>query len=227
MRQTEPPIESSKDIEDIHHPCLMSLLQELVREEGIMKATHVLEINYKTVASSMKTGRLSKQMRWALERLQYGESAPAVAWLERNLKLGDQLDELEEKLRGGLKDMKTALDELKEETARQLADLALGREGTAPGRPGSDESGGSGTRSGPPWWRPGGEAQHRVTDLIYEWRQARNSFIAAEERLSITLDRGTVADLAVRDEMAEAPAERRTARSRQLSEEENCPLTTS
>ena len=56
-----------------------------------------------------------------------------------------------------------------------------------------------------------------MADLIYEWRQARNWFIAAEERLGIALDWGIVPDLAMRDEMVVAPAERRTSRSRQLS----------
>ena len=56
-----------------------------------------------------------------------------------------------------------------------------------------------------------------MADLIYEWRQARNWFIAAEKRLGIALDWEIVPDLAMRDDMAEAPAERRTARSRQLS----------
>ena len=33
-----------------------------------MEATRVLDINYKTLTSSMKTGHLSKRTRWALER---------------------------------------------------------------------------------------------------------------------------------------------------------------
>ena len=70
-----------------------------------------------------------------------------------------------------------------------------------------------------PYFR--GKAQ--VEDLIYEWRQARNWFLAAEECLGIALDWDMVADLAVRDESADAPAERRTARSRQLSKRSLAP----
>ena len=81
----------------------------------------------------------------------------------------------------------------------------------------------TGTRNGPPWWRPGAAAQRKVEDLIYEWRQARNWFLAAEECLGIALDWDMVADLAVRDESADAPAERRTARSRQLSKRSLAP----
>ena len=52
-----------------------------------------------------------------------------------------------------------------------------------------------------------------MTDLIFEWREALNSLIAAEERLSLAMDRDRVAYLAVRDEGAEAPAEHRAPRS--------------
>ena len=52
-----------------------------------------------------------------------------------------------------------------------------------------------------------------MTDMIYEWWQARNSLMAAEERLSIAMDWGIVADLATRDESAEAFGKPRTPRS--------------
>ena len=189
----------------------------------------------------MKVGRLSKKTRWALERtLLNGEGCAAPGQRERNVQMGKRLDALEEELRSGLNEFRTALDsgitefraaldEQRKEHAshrrrveRQLAALVLGHAATMPKTlrsddTGTDESGGSGTRSGPPWWRPVEAAQRKVEDLIYEWRQARNWFIAAEERLGIALDWGMVADLAVRDDMGEAPVERRTARPRQLS----------
>ena len=75
-----------------------------------------------------------------------------------------------------------------------------------------------GLEAAPPWWRPGEAAQRDLTDMIHEWRQARNSLIAAEERLSIALDWNMVADLAVRDESAHAldkpPTPRPTLQSR-------------
>ncbi len=137
---------------------------------------------------------------------------------ERNVQIGKRVDKLEEKLHSGLEELRTALDGQREEHARQqdeharhrrrverqLAALVLGQAATMPKPPGIDESGGSGTRSGPPWWRPGEAAQRKVTNLIYEWWQARNSLIAAEDRLSIAMDWDIVADLAVRDESAEA-----------------------
>ena len=241
MRQTMPTIEGCKANDDMHHLRLLSMLQELVRDKGVMEATRVLDINYKTLTSSMKTGHLSKRTRWALERtLLNGEGCAAPGQRERNVQLGKQLYKLEEELRSGLEELRTALDssltelratldgQREEHTShrrrveRQLAALVLGHAATARKTPGSDEigtddSGASVTRSGPPWWRPGEAAEREVADLIYEWRQARNSLIAAEERLGIALDWDMVPDFAMRDDMAEASAERRTARSRQLS----------
>ena len=139
-------------------------------------------------------------------------------------------------LHSGFKELRTALhgqrkehDRHRRRVERQLAALVLGHAVTDAQRPlrsddnGTDESGGSGTSSGPPWWRPGEAVQRKVEDLIYEWRQARNWFLAAEECLGIALDWDMVADLAVRDESADAPAERRTARSRQLSKRSLAP----
>ena len=241
MRQTMPTIEGCKANDDMHHLRLVSMLRELVRDKGVMEATQVLDINYKTLTSSMKTGHLSKRTRWALERtLLNGEGCAAPGQRERNVQMGKRLDALEEELRSSLEEFRTALDggltefraaldgQRKEHAShrrrveRQLAALVLGHAATMPKTPrsdttGIDESGASGTRSGPPWWRPGEAALRNVTDMIYEWRQARNWFIAAEERLGIALDWGIVPDLAMRDEMAVAPAERRTSRSRQLS----------
>ena len=96
----------------------MSMLQELVRDKGVMEATRVLDINYKTLTSSMKTGHLSKRTRWALERtLLNGEGCAAPAHRERNVQLGKRLDELEEELRSGLKELRTALEGQRKEHA--------------------------------------------------------------------------------------------------------------
>ena len=69
MTETKPNTKGNEPTDDMHDRQLMSLLQELVREEGIMKAAQVLEVSYRMVASTMKTSSLSQKMRWALERL--------------------------------------------------------------------------------------------------------------------------------------------------------------
>ena len=87
------------------------MLQELVRDKGVMEATRVLDINYKTLTSSMKTGHLSKRT------LLNGEGCAAPAQRERNVQLGKRLDELEEELRSALKELRTALEGQREEHA--------------------------------------------------------------------------------------------------------------
>ena len=63
MRQGEPVIEESRVVEDVHHLRLMALLHELVREKGNRGAASALGLDPRTVASCMKTGRLSWRVR--------------------------------------------------------------------------------------------------------------------------------------------------------------------
>ena len=85
MRQTEPVIEDSGSVEDVHHLRLMALLHELVREKGNRGAASALGIDPRTVASCMKTGRLSWRVREALEQgLQSGAGSAAARQRERN-----------------------------------------------------------------------------------------------------------------------------------------------
>ena len=112
MKQKRPIIRGSRAVEELHHLRLMALLRELVRDKGGYKgAALMLEIDQRTVASSVKTGRLSKRTGEALERaLQYGVGSAADEQRERSDKLEDrlnktegQLKELKENLRTGLK----------------------------------------------------------------------------------------------------------------------------
>ena len=54
-------------MENMYHMRLMALLQELVRKRGPKGAARVLEIDPKTVAESIRTGRLSRRTRDSLE----------------------------------------------------------------------------------------------------------------------------------------------------------------
>ena len=85
MRQGEPVIEESRAVEDVHHLRLMALLHELVREKGNRGAASALGLDPRTVASCMKTGRLSWRVREALEQgLQSGAGSAAARQRERN-----------------------------------------------------------------------------------------------------------------------------------------------
>ena len=68
MRSVEPVIKESGSVEDVHHLRLMALLHELVREKGNRGAAQALGIDPRTVASCMKTGRLSWRVLEALKR---------------------------------------------------------------------------------------------------------------------------------------------------------------
>ena len=120
MRQTEPVIEDSGVVEDVHHLRLMALLHELVREKGNRGAAAVLGIDPRTVASCIKTGKLSWRVKEALERgLQSGAGSAAARQRERNDALEGRLDKLEGKLQSDLdevrsnvvEEVKTLLDE--------------------------------------------------------------------------------------------------------------------
>ncbi len=104
MRTTSHSIDSSRDVDNFYHMRLMALLQELVRGKGYKGAAQVLEIDPKTVTSSVRTGQLTRRVREALERaLQEGVGSAAERQRRRNEKLEAQLKELKEELRGGLK----------------------------------------------------------------------------------------------------------------------------
>ena len=104
MKTTEHGIVDSRYVENMHHMRLMALLQELVRKKGYKGAAEVLEIDPKTVTSSMRSGQLTRRVRDSLERaLQEGVGSAADRQRRRNEKLEAELKELKEELRGGLK----------------------------------------------------------------------------------------------------------------------------
>ena len=104
MKTTEHGIVNSRDVENFYHMRLMALLQELVRKKGYRGAAEALEIDPKTVTSSMRSGQLTHRVREALERaLQEGVGSAAERQRRRNEKLEAELKELKEELRGGLK----------------------------------------------------------------------------------------------------------------------------
>ena len=93
MKTTEHGIEDSKDVENIYHMRLMTLLQELVREKGYKGAARVLEIDQATVTESAKTGQLTRRVRQALERaLQEGVGSAAERQRQRNEQLEERVE---------------------------------------------------------------------------------------------------------------------------------------
>ena len=91
-----PGIDRSKSIEDLHHLRLMALLDELVRDKGARKAAADLDVDHRTLAASLESGRLTRRMRGALDRaLLAGGGSPAQEQRERNDELAGRLERVE------------------------------------------------------------------------------------------------------------------------------------
>ena len=152
MKITEHGIEDSKDIENMHHMRLMTLLQELVRDKGFKGAARVLELDQRTVAECARTGQLSRRVRQALERaLQEGVGSAAARQRERN----DRLEERVEALEKGHAAHEKGHDELGKELRRRMAAVegrveALRREDAQGTRAGHAGAGPSQSESGAP-----------------------------------------------------------------------------
>ena len=92
MKTTGHGIDDSRDVANVYHLRLMTLLQELVRDKGHHGAARVLELDQKTVAECARTGVLTRRVRQALERaLQEGVGSAAARQRERNDRLEERL----------------------------------------------------------------------------------------------------------------------------------------
>ena len=160
MKSQDPVFEKSRSIEDMEHLRLMTLLNELVRDRGVMQATQALGVDYKTLTASLRRGRLSRRMRKALENaLLEGGGSPAAEQRERNDALEDRLKEVEGSLEAqgkdatkGLSAVKGEVKALRDEQAgleRRLAQLETGGEVPGEGRAKSKAGGSAKRRSAP------------------------------------------------------------------------------
>ena len=141
MKQKRRDIKISGAVRDLHHLRLMALLLELVRLRGISGTAQVLEIDPRTVASSVQSDQLTRRVRDSLQRaLQHGIGSAADRQRERNDKLEAQLKEMKENLRSGLKGLRMSLDGVRKYYGVQrrlieqrLLALEAGPEGTETG----------------------------------------------------------------------------------------------
>ena len=153
MKTTEHGIEDSKDVENMHHMRLMTLLQELVRDKGFKGAARVLELDQRTVAECARTGQLSRRVRQALERaLQEGVGSAAARQRERNDRLENRVEALEK----GHEVLAKDYDALGKEVRRRVAavEVRVDAQGTGAGHAGAgpsrSESGASDAGRKPP-----------------------------------------------------------------------------
>ena len=111
MSRKDPAFEKSRSIEDLQHLRLTVLLEEMVRDQGIMRAAGELNVDHRTLAAGLESGRLSRRLRGALEKaLLEGGGSPAQEQRERN-------DELVGRVEG----LEGQVNEMGEEMSRGLA----------------------------------------------------------------------------------------------------------
>ena len=130
-------MEKSKNVADVHHLRLMSLLQELVRDQGGMKgAARTLGIDHRTVAGSMAEGELTRRARDALEHLLLAGGGSAAAQQRADMDaLTRRIDGLEKEMRSSLRAMEGGVEALREEHVentrgiqRRLGQMEAGRD---------------------------------------------------------------------------------------------------
>ena len=96
MEPEKGVVEKGRSVRDMHHLRLMSLLQELERDNGRKKAAEVLGVDRRTLDASLDEGVLTRRIRGALEKaLQSGVGSAAAEQRDRNDQLADRLEDLE------------------------------------------------------------------------------------------------------------------------------------
>ena len=194
MKTTGHGIDDSRDVANVYHLRLMTLLQELVRDKGHHGAARVLEIDQKTVAESARTGVLTRRVRQALERaLQEGVGSAAARQRERNDKLEARVQALEQghdalglEARRRLAAVEGQVGGLSGNDAQGAGLAGTGQ--TDSGGPNADAAGaGASPRPGPTarreypdlaTWEPAGDDEEVFGDawpLIVEWRQLKSA----------------------------------------------------
>ena len=156
MAVEQPGIDGSRDIEDLHHLQLMTLLREQVRDQGVRKAARKLDVDHRTLSAGLHSGHLSRRLRLSLEKaLLEGGGSPAREQRERNDELAARLERVEgqvenlgQEMRDGLSGVHGEVQALKNQQAdamRRLVQLETGRDvGASVGKNVGDRAGDSG-----------------------------------------------------------------------------------
>ncbi len=144
MEPEKGVIEKGRSVRDMHHLRLMSLLQELERDNGRKKTAEILGVDRRTLDASLDEGVLSRRIRNQLQKaLQSGVGSAAAEQRDRNDKLADRLGDLEgvveeqgKECRAGHRAWEDAVRAVREENAqglrkleKTLAELGTGRVG--------------------------------------------------------------------------------------------------
>ena len=156
MEPKKDVVEKGRSVRDMHHLRLMSLLQELERDNGRKKAAEVLGVDRRTLDASLDEGVLTRRIRGALEKaLQSGVGSAAAEQRDRNDRLADRLEDLEggfEELGKEIRENNRASEDrdraIREEMAQGFRQLDQTLAGLETGR-GGQEDGANANGAGP------------------------------------------------------------------------------
>ena len=156
MEPKKDVVEKGRSVRDMHHLRLMSLLQELERDNGRKKAAEMLGVDRRTLDASLDEGVLTRRIRGALEKaLQSGVGSAAAEQRDRNDKLADRLEDLEggfEELGKEIRENNRASEDrdraIREEMAQGFRKLDQTLAGLETGR-GGQEDGANANGAGP------------------------------------------------------------------------------
>ena len=123
MSQPLPDGDMAGDAESVRRLRLHGFLRELVREEGRMEVAELLGVSDRTVMRAVQSGRLSRRVSTALERLlPSGETAPGDEWDGRVDELGQRLARLEQGMETLAEELRSGLDELRATVGNRAAE---------------------------------------------------------------------------------------------------------
>ena len=125
MDNGELKAKDAPSLENVHEVKLETLLKDLVNREGKIKTARTLGVNYKTVARSLKNGRLSVHLREALmTRLLDQEQGDAGNDESEQAGAPDQqVEALGEEMLDDMEELRETVEGLRAGYTRQLGEL--------------------------------------------------------------------------------------------------------
>ena len=136
------------DVEKLRRLRLSGFLRDLVRQEGKMEAAELLGVNHKTLTRAEESGEITGRMGDALELLLRKADDAEIA------RLGDRVEELEERLEGGMealrKELRDGLDGLRAAVAGGEPEAGGGDQPQAQDGERGEGAGRSETKAAPP-----------------------------------------------------------------------------
>ena len=203
MNSRQPGIGKSRRVEDVKRLQLLTLLDEMVRDRGVMRAAGELNVDRRTLNVALQNGRLSRRMRGALEKaLLEGGGSPAAQQRARNDELAGRVETVEAQVKAvgenadkGLAEVQGEIKALRNDYARdlqrvesRLARVEESGEGKEEEGDGDGESGAGGRSSVLPRLRrefpelatlePADDDRDVFGDawsLVQEWRKLKES----------------------------------------------------